>query len=296
MNNQKNGLAKMDAAKSRNVQAIIPQNTDDIQAMATFMVKNRMVPKAYDNESKVTIAIMKGLELGMMPLRAVQSLYVVNGVPTIYGDAAVAMVRGTGFVEYMTETMERGEDEEGNECLTAICTVKRRGEEREEVRKFSSLDAKRAGLWGKAGPWKSYPKRMLQMRARGFALRDVFPDCLHGLAITEEHADYPGVTASVDKQGNMTLSDGDQRVDDPLADDVVDTTATEVPDDTGPQAAALEWEEGPEGYRSGRYIIRALDDAEWDLFKDDSIAPLHTGDLDACKLAAAWDAANEGAE
>jgi hypothetical protein len=32
---------------------------------------------------------------------------------------------------------------------------------------------------------------MLQMRARGFALRDAFPDALKGLITTEEAADYP---------------------------------------------------------------------------------------------------------
>jgi hypothetical protein len=57
--------------------------------------------------------------------------------------------------------------------------------------KFSVEDAKRAGLWGKQGPWQAYPKRMMQMRARGFALRDAFPDVLKGLITAEEAQDYP---------------------------------------------------------------------------------------------------------
>jgi hypothetical protein len=59
------------------------------------------------------------------------------------------------------------------------------------VAKFSVEDAKRAGLWGKQGPWSAYPKRMMQMRARGFALRDAFPDVLKGLITAEEAQDYP---------------------------------------------------------------------------------------------------------
>ena len=51
---------------------------------------------------------------------------------------------------------------------------------------FSVEDAKKAGLWGKQGPWQQYPKRMLQMRARGFAVRDAFPDVLRGLITAEE--------------------------------------------------------------------------------------------------------------
>jgi hypothetical protein len=56
---------------------------------------------------------------------------------------------------------------------------------------FSVADAKRAGLWGKSGPWTQYPRRMLQLRARGFALRDAFPDVLKGLVTAEEAQDYP---------------------------------------------------------------------------------------------------------
>jgi hypothetical protein len=59
------------------------------------------------------------------------------------------------------------------------------------VVKFSVADAKKASLWGKSGPWSQYPRRMLQMRARGFALRDAFPDVLKGLVTAEEAFDYP---------------------------------------------------------------------------------------------------------
>jgi hypothetical protein len=59
------------------------------------------------------------------------------------------------------------------------------------VFKFSVEEAKRALLWGKAGPWTAYPKRMMQMRARGFALRDAFADVLTGLITAEEAHDYP---------------------------------------------------------------------------------------------------------
>lgn len=52
-------------------------------------------------------------------------------------------------------------------------------------------DARKAGLAGKQGPWTSYPKRMRQMRARAFALRDVFPDVLRGMPVAEELMDTP---------------------------------------------------------------------------------------------------------
>ena len=55
-------------------------------------------------------------------------------------------------------------------------------------------DAKRAGLWGKSGPWTQYPDRMLLFRARGFALRDAFGDYLRGLRTVEEQGDIIDVT------------------------------------------------------------------------------------------------------
>ncbi len=70
----------------------------------------------------------------------------------------------------------------------AICRVKRRGED-EQLRIFTVDDVKKAGLLGKQGPWTQYPKRMLQMRARSWALRDVFPDVLRGVQIAEEVMD-----------------------------------------------------------------------------------------------------------
>lgn len=64
------------------------------------------------------------------------------------------------------------------------------GEKVETTRSFSMGQAKRAGLLGK-GPWRQYTERMLQMRARGFAARDSFPDALSGMVIKEEAEDYP---------------------------------------------------------------------------------------------------------
>jgi hypothetical protein len=66
--------------------------------------------------------------------------------------------------------------------------------------KFSVADAKKASLWGKAGPWQSYPDRMLQMRARGFGLRDKFADALRGLSIAEEAMDIAPDTSDVKRK------------------------------------------------------------------------------------------------
>lgn len=110
-----------------------------------------------------------------------QNIAVINGRPSIWGDAMLALVKGSGLLEYIAETP-----------TDTHCTVKiKRVNEPETTRSFSLEDAKKAGLLGKAGPWTQYPKRMMQMRARSWALRDAFPDVLKGIYSAEEARDMP---------------------------------------------------------------------------------------------------------
>jgi hypothetical protein len=94
----------------------------------------------------------------------------------------MALVRASGLAASIEERIEGT----GPSDWVAICTVRRRGDVHPVERRFSAEDARRARLWGKAGPWSDYPQRMLQMRARAFALRDVFADVLGGLYLREE--------------------------------------------------------------------------------------------------------------
>jgi hypothetical protein len=132
------------------------------------------------------LAIQCGAEIGLAPLQSLQSIAVVNGRPSVYGDAALAVCKASAVCEYVIESIE-GDGEQ----MVATCTAQRRGYPQPTVVKFSVSDAKKASLWGKSGPWSQYPRRMLQMRARGFALRDAFPDVLKGLVTAEEAFDYP---------------------------------------------------------------------------------------------------------
>jgi hypothetical protein len=161
--------------------AIVPKSLDEAYRLAKAIVMSGTAPKGVSTPEACMIAIMHGLEIGLAPLTALQRISVINGRPTLWGDGAMSLVRGSGLCEYVNERIE-GE----GEATTAICEVQRRGEPEPIVRTFSVADAKRAGLWGKAGPWQQYPARMLAMRARGFALRDGFADVLGGMYLREE--------------------------------------------------------------------------------------------------------------
>lgn len=159
-----------------------PQTFEQALTFCDYLAGSDMVPKDFKGKpGNCLIAIQWGSELGLKPLQAVQNIAVINGRAALWGDAVIALVRSSPLCEYITES------DDGD---TATCRVKRRGED-EEVRTFSMADAKTAGLLGKQGPWTQYPKRMRQMRARAFALRDVFPDVLRGMPIAEEIMDIP---------------------------------------------------------------------------------------------------------
>lgn len=155
-----------------------------------------LAPKDYRGKpGNVLIAIQFGIEIGLKPLQALQNISVINGRPAIWGDAMIALVQNNPLCEYITE--ERIND-------VAYCSVKRKGEEL-HIAQFSMEDAKKAGLIGKPGPWTSYPHRMLQMRARAFALRDKFSDVLKGLAMREEVEDYQVITAETKTNSESKL-------------------------------------------------------------------------------------------
>ena len=164
--------------------AIVPQSMEEAYRIAVAVCAAGMAPKGLDEPNKALVAIMHGLEVGLTPMAALQRIAVVNGRPTIWGDGAIGLVRGSGACEFIHETIS-GE----GDAMSARCEAKRRGEDKPIVGEFSVTDAKKAGLWGKSGPWTQYPKRMLQMRARAFALRDGFADVLGGLYLREEIED-----------------------------------------------------------------------------------------------------------
>lgn len=168
-------------------QGFAPQTMTEAIEFSSMLSRSQMVPKNYQNKPEdILVAVQWGYEIGLAPLQALQNISVINGKPSVYGDAAMALVQASPVCEDVQESIEG----DGTSNPVAICRVKRRGRS-EVVSKYSVEDAKRAGLWGKQGPWSQYPKRMLQMRARGFALRDAFPDVLKGLITAEEAQDMP---------------------------------------------------------------------------------------------------------
>ena len=178
------------------VAAIVPRTLEEMFRVAKMIYESGMYPESYQvkgpdaaraTAARLMIGIMKGSEVGFPPISALQHIAVINNRPCIWGDGAKALIEKSGLVEDFIETLEGEPD---TDQWTAICKIKKHGNETPIERCFSWGDAKRAGLLSKQ-PWKLYPQRMLKMRARSWAIRDGFSECLSGLQLQEEIEDMP---------------------------------------------------------------------------------------------------------
>lgn len=191
-------LPKPQLEAGAKVAPIIPRTIDEVARVAQAVIVAGLAPNSYEGgsekerASKIIIGIMKGAEVGFPPITALSTIAIIQGRPCIWGDGAVALIQASGMVEKVMQIYEGQETPDGlPDDYTAVYSIYRKGQETPYVGRFSVKDAKRARLWGnpKKAPWMDYPKRMLMMRARAFALRDGFADRLMGLSIAEEAQD-----------------------------------------------------------------------------------------------------------
>lgn len=166
---------------------MVPQSFTEAMQFAKVIADSDMVPKSHARKpGNVLVCMQIAVSFKIPLLPVLQNVAVINGRPAIWGDMQLALVRRHKDCVSVEEVFD-------DSTMTAVCTVVRRGEPTPIRRSFSQADAEHAGLWGKAGPWTQYPKRMIQMRARSFALRDAFPDALMGLLSGEEAEDIVDV-------------------------------------------------------------------------------------------------------
>jgi len=183
---------------------LVPRDMEGLWRLATIMSRSGFMPKNIQSVESVFVAIQMGLEVGLSPMQSIQNIAVINGRPALWGDAMIGLVEASGALE---EFKEYFQGDYPNEDFKAICVAKRKGHEAVIINEFSIADAKLAGLWNKEGPWRTYPKRMLKMRARGFTLRDGFADKLKGLKSAEELLDTPPEEFEIQTMANKQLID-----------------------------------------------------------------------------------------
>ena len=259
---------------------LTPSNMTEALEFAKTMAASAFCPKAFQGKpADIVVAVQWASEVGLAPLAAMQNMAVINGKPSLYGDGLLALI--TGHPEYVSHKEWREGDE-------AFCTIVRMrfGEKVETTRSFSIADSKRAGLADKA-TWRSYPKRMLQMRARGFAARDSFPDALSGMVIKEEAMDYPtgepemkDITPEPDDNPMDAAFGGGAKQIAPLGSPENDDMA--VPDTKGPENIDAS-EEGAEA------VLEDDETRAWEMSVEEGIKEYLTAKEWADAMKAVWD-------
>lgn len=194
--------AKRNVAVDEERGYIIPKDIDQAFRFAQAVVTARLAPDSYNNDpSKVMLGAMAAMEAGLPPLYGLRQIAIINGRPTIWGDAAMALIQASGQLADRivtelgggidTDTVPRNE---WPDSFGYMVQLFRRGQSSPYIGRFTIADAKRAKLWDdhRRQPWQNHPKRMLLVRAQTIAQRDGFADCLAGLAIREEVEDTHG--------------------------------------------------------------------------------------------------------
>lgn len=160
---------------------------------ARYLEKDGTITEQSLNKAMAVIAFGKSHHIGAS--LALSRTMVVNGEITLWGDALTAIIYASGLLEYKEEEYDPA-------TQTAICRIKRKDMTRPEVRTFSVADAKIAGLWGR-NVWAKYPTIMLGAKARNRCIREVFPDVLAGLTITEDALEMQQNTDSTTKYSTI---------------------------------------------------------------------------------------------
>jgi hypothetical protein len=141
------------------------------QLAGKLMQARGFIPQHLKNEGEVAAAIIAGRELGLPPMTALRSIYLVNG------KVALAGIRH----EWISD---------GSDGKVARLKLERPGD-RPYIAQFTIDEAERAGLL-KNPTWRSYAPAMLRARCVSTAGRAYCPDILSGIYVPEELDSFTG--------------------------------------------------------------------------------------------------------
>ncbi len=146
-------------------------------------------------QQSVLAVAMKGAELGLPPMTAIDSIYVIEGRTMLSSSLAQSLV-------YRDFPGAKFEIEEGVDFCAVRLTVPNR---EPYTAKYTMADAEKAGQLAKAN-WKKNPKAMLRARAIAQACRVVAPDCLAGMYCVEEFGEIPEIKAKVIEADDVAVT------------------------------------------------------------------------------------------
>jgi hypothetical protein len=139
--------------------------------LATSLTRTSFVPKAFQgNAGDATAAIILGDELGLSPLSALRSIYIISGTPALYARTMVALAMSHGHEVWTESSADR----------EVIVCGRRKGSEHVERSSWTIDRARKAGYTNNK-KYDSDPQAMLWAKAAGEIARKIAPDVLAGV-------------------------------------------------------------------------------------------------------------------
>ncbi|MGZ6824027.1 MAG: hypothetical protein ACXVF9_16330 [Blastococcus sp.] len=160
--------------------------------LATSLSRTSFVPKAFQgNAADATAAIMLGDELGLSPIAALRSIYIISGTPALYARTMVALAMAHGHEIWTEESSDR---------QVTVCG-RRRGQEHVERATWTIDRARKAGYTNNK-KYDTDPQAMLYSKAAAEIARKIAPDVLSGVPYSVEDLELaePEPTARVTRK------------------------------------------------------------------------------------------------
>jgi len=144
--------------------------------IATALCETSFVPKHFQGKPiEAAAALMLGEELGMAPVSALRSIYIIAGTPSLYAKAMVALVQSRGHDVWTDhDTPDR-----------VIVCGQRRGSAHMEKSEWTTARARKAGYTNNK-KYETDPQAMLYARAASDVCRKIAADVLAGVPMTVE--------------------------------------------------------------------------------------------------------------
>lgn len=148
-----------------------------------------LVPEPLRTPAKIMAATMLGREVGITPMAALNSIYIVEGKAGFSAEMMRALVLQAGHdlvVKHSDRTRCEiwGRRKGGEEWTKVSWTI----QEAQQTQVFLSKDKGWGPLAAKA-QWRSWPTEMLLARATTRLVRMIFADVIHGMRSVEELRD-----------------------------------------------------------------------------------------------------------
>lgn len=172
----------------------------DAMTLAKGLAGTAFVPSHFQGKPADTaVAIMKGAALGLDPVAALESIYVISGKPALYTRSMVALVLARGH-EVWTEEAD---------ATKVTVRGRRHGSSHVEESTWDAARVKAAGL-DRNRQYAAHPEAMLYARAAADVCRRIAPDVLAGLSYGVEELQEPAAEAKTTIQRKTHRNDQEE--------------------------------------------------------------------------------------